>query len=818
MPFLNFTSAMLILSIIAVAATTATRNCLIINDDRAINHARNESGQKLLMEAFVENGVRVRAVPSQSMRFRDDLVSALVPQSTVASTSGVYFDESACLKVSLTQDGPSNVTNGNLMAKVLADGRLEFIRVSDNKILLSERHVRKLVPTVTRPPLPGFSSVDVSFKAFASERIYGLGQHRSGSLNNKNTGPLKFLPANTEILIPVAHSSLGSVFLFNLPSSGYVEYNDTLTHWRADTVIQLDMWVATTHDSPPHATSPWAQLQSVYADATGHAPVYPEWTSGFWQSKNRYHNQTQIMDVARGYQERSLPLQLMIIDYYNWAPNPLGDETLPAQCWPDPAAMVQELKDMGIELMISPYFHAIAGTSKYFADAERKHLLALDADSGKPVTAYDDAYIYDLFQPEARAFAFAAVKKGYIDPYDLHHWWLDCDEPCGLNFNDPNRTTADLLYNNGTWPASFVGSAYPHMLDQMVYEGMTASDSKYKHDNVMLARSAWAGSQKFGGAVWSGDTSSNFINLNQQFRAGLNLVMSGLPYWTTDIGGYAGGDIDSPSFRQLIVRWFQWGAFCPLFRLHGSRGGGPNEEGGTQCGGSGASNEVWNFGDASEAAIRRVMDLRESLRPYVMEQYELASSKGIPVMRPMFFDFWNDAQANSDETDDQMMFGPSYLVAPQMNENSTERVVYLPALPNGEVWRNVFTLVEHNTSAGGMAIVESTPFVGDGFDTFPLYYKAKLTPYPPSPPTPKPLPVCDKSCTITNSTDGVGRGHRETIPCVSAAACCDICINDPKCFSFVFGLDREIPTCYLLLSAVRAVITKHGRSYGCVRG
>ncbi len=324
-------------------------------------------------------------------------------------------------------------------------------------------------------------------------------------------------------------------------------------------------------------------------------------------------------------------------------------------------------------------------------------------------------YLYDLFQPEARAYAFRAVEEGYIKPYGLHYWWLDCDEPCGGNMNN-------LIYNNGTWPAAFVGAAYPHMLDLMVWEGMGAPGKVYEHDTVQLARSAWAGSQRYGGAVWSGDTHSDFKNLNQQFRAGLNMVMSGIPYWTTDIGGYSGGHIDSADFRELIVRWFQWGAFCPLFRIHGSRRGGapfpPGDAG--ECGTS-SSNEIWNFGPESEAAIVRVMKLREQLRPYIMKLYAEAAKSGTPIMRPLFFDFWEDEGAQT--IDDELMFGPSYLVAPQLNQNASSRSVYLPALPKGTVWHNVFTRVETDTSAGGRTITEDTPLSGDGFGTFPLYHR-----------------------------------------------------------------------------------------------
>jgi alpha-D-xyloside xylohydrolase len=235
----------------------------------------------------------VRAVPIGGA-IRDDLVSALLPP-----TDGFIAGPGACASVTIGAPGQS-VTSGNLRAELGADGRLSFTRLHDSKLLLSEATPRSLAPTNTTPPLPGFLGLNVTFKAVADERIYGLGQHKTGTLDNKQAGKLSLAPRNTEILIPVAHSSLGYAFLMNLPGFGSVEFGDTLTSWQLDTVLQADFWVATT--DPPAAqgpeVSPWAQLQHSYANATGHSPVYPQWTSGYWQCKNRYHNQTQVMDVA----------------------------------------------------------------------------------------------------------------------------------------------------------------------------------------------------------------------------------------------------------------------------------------------------------------------------------------------------------------------------------------------------------------------------------------------------------------------------------------------------------------------------------------
>jgi len=434
--------------------------------------------------------------------------------------------------------------------------------------------------------------------------------------------------------------------------------------------------------------------------------------------------------------------------------NTIGDETLPKSCWPDPKLMVEQLKELGVELMVSPYSHSVGNASHNWAGAVANNFLATDKD-GHPAASYAGGFTYDLFNPEARAYAWDAMQKGYVDQYGLHHWWLDCDEPCGGTNNGSYGT--DWLYNKGKWPSAFVGAAYPSMLDLTIYEGMGAPGKAYEHDNVMLGRAAWAGAQRYGGSVWSGDTQSTWQDFNQQFRAGLNMVMSGIPYWTTDIGGFGGGDTTSPDFRELVVRWFQWGAFCPLFRLHGARQGPTWPPGQAGVCGQDASNEVWMFGNESEAAIVTVMRMREQMRPYVTEQYEAASAEGTPIMRPLFFDFHDD-QA-SQQVDDQQMFGPDYLVAPVLVKGATSRNVYLPPLPNNTVWVNVFTGCETDTSTGGKNITEATPLA-----TFPLY--KRLSP-----------PDVDK---ILCKFPGIERPGKAT--CENAACCYDVDLGANACY------------------------------------
>jgi alpha-D-xyloside xylohydrolase len=189
---------------------------------------------------------------------------------------------------------------------------------------------------------------------------------------------------------------------------------------------------------------------------------------------------------------------------------------------------------------------------------------------------------------------------------------------------------------------------------------------------VLLCRSAWAGSQRFGAAVWSGDVESTFEALAAQIPAGLHMGISGIPWWTTDIGGFRNGDPTSPYFRELVVRWFQFGVFCPLFRLHGVREPGPL----VGSGQTGAPNEVWSFGDEAYRVIREQLELRERLRPYVTEQMSTASANGLPPMRALFLEFPDETPAW--EVTDQFMFGPDVLVAPVTTYGARERAVYLP--------------------------------------------------------------------------------------------------------------------------------------------
>jgi len=344
---------------------------------------------------------------------------------------------------------------------------------------------------------------------------------------------------------------------------------------------------------------------------------------------------------------------------------------------------VKQLNDMGVNVMVSVWAQVENGSSN--VDTMRQNQYMVSCPQNYDMCHQND-YLYDPTIPEAREYVWQQVKKGYYD-YGIKIYWIDADEP-EQNVGDPSQYYS--IGNDKT-----VGMMYPNFHMQTFYNGLLDAGET---EVVMLSRSTWAGGQRFGTIVWSGDIESTFDSLSQQVRAGLNMGLSGQLWWTTDIGGFYDGNINDPVFQELIVRWFQYGAFCPLFRIHGYRN--PQDPTDPVCGFSGGPNEVWSFGDTAYQAIVVMMNIRESIRPYIMQQMQLASQYGTPVMRPLWFDFPDDKQLV--DIDDQFMFGPTYLVAPVLEYGATSRRVYFPA---GATWKHYFT----NTTVVGGVYVDAFP-------------------------------------------------------------------------------------------------------------
>jgi alpha-D-xyloside xylohydrolase len=565
---------------------------------------------------------------------------------------------------------------------------LTFSRATDGRELLKERH-KTTAEYLARTFIPGGGTWKIEQRFFAddAEKSYGMGQRQHGYLDQKGC-VLDLMHRNTEVSIPFLISNKGYAFLWNHPGLGRAELGRNDTRWVAEAAYQLDYCVIV--DGSP------AALLRRYAELTGFPSAFPEWAAGFWQCKLRYKTQKELLEVAREYHRRRLPVSVIAIDFHHWCK--MGDWSFDPVCWPDPAAMVRELKAMGMECMVSIWptvDHACAN----FRHMNDQGLL-LRNERGMPLQNGSSVQtFYDATSPAARAFLWEQVRKGYVR-HGIRCFWLDTMEP-ELVPLEPDNTRCHL--GNGRE----VAALYPLCHQQAFHEGLKAEGEAAP---LTLGRSAWVGSQRYGGAVWSADIPSTFDSLRRQVAGGLNIAMSGIPYWTTDIGGFHGGDIDDPAFRELLVRWFQYGVFCPIMRVHGVRRQSsrpPEDPGKADPNHPNVPNEVWSYGEETCAILSEQIRLRDRLKPYILAQMKVAETTGLPPMRPLFVDFPGDPRCW--EVEDQFMFGPDVLVCPILSLGARTRRVYLPTLPAGTDrpgWRDAWTGETHE---GGAAFDVAAP-------------------------------------------------------------------------------------------------------------
>ncbi len=671
---------------------------------------REYDSETMWIEPWGPNALRVRVTKMANMPQPEEEWALLPPEPGGAS---------------LTIRGQAaTLTNGKITAELTRSGKVVFLN-QKGEVLLEEFHRNRRDELEGLHPRPGekpaveaeskeylkifVSALEIEAREFypipggdyrltarfesdPAEKLFGMGQYQQPILDLKGC-TLELAQRNSQASVPFLLSSLGYGFLWHNPAIGRVTFGKNITEWTAQATQILDYWIVA-GDTP-------AEIEEAYAHATGTVPMMPAYAMGFWQCKLRYRTQAELLEVAREYKRRGLPLSVIVADFFHW-PNQ-GDWKFDPEYWPDPPAMVRELKEMGVELMVS-IWPTVEPRSENYREMEEKGYLVRTERGGRIVLG--DAALFDATNPAARKFVWEKARQNYY-AQGIKIFWLDEAEPEYSYYHFDN-----YRYYLGT--DLQVGNIYPQRYARAFYEGM---DAEGQPDVLNLLRCAWAGSQRYGALVWSGDINTDFRALRNQFAAGLNMGIAGIPWWTTDIGGFHGGSPDDPAYYEVFARWFAYGAFCPVFRLHGFRN--PIQPPLSDRGGgkmvSGAANEVWSYGEEIYAICKKYLFLRERMKPYIAKLMQEAHEKGTPVMRTLFYEFPHDPAAW--EVSDAYMFGPDLLVAPVLEAGLTRRSVYLPA---GARWTDAWTGAEH---AGGQAVTAAAPL-----DTIPLFLRdgAKL--------------------------------------------------------------------------------------------
>ncbi len=665
-----------------------------------------KEGEKVLIEAWGKDSLRIRMTAQPEMDKEDwalcEPVEKYEPEirlEEIDVTDPWYRgEEYAAYHQKAVQ---AVVKNGKILAKVNTEGWLSFYN-ERGELLTAEywrnrdRINRYCVPLRVgareMKPIPGTTDfmLTARFEAFDNEKIYGMGQYQHKHLDKKGA-VLELAHRNSQASVPFMVSNRGYGLLWNNPAVGTVTFGTNVTEWTAKSTKKLDYFI-TAGDTP-------AEIELHYSAAVGRAPMMPEYGLGYWQCKLRYRNQKELLDVAREHKRRGLPMDAIVIDFFHWTIQ--GDFKFAPRDWPDPEAMVAELKSLGIETVVSVWPTIDDKSENYGEMKDNGYLVKADRGMEQHMTWMGDTVFYDATHPGAQRFVWERCKENYYKK-GIRCFWLDEAEPEYGPYDFDN-----YRYYKG--PALQCTNIYPLMYAKGFYDGLRAEGEK---EILNLVRCAWAGSQKYGVLTWSGDVHSSFRSMREQLQAGLSMGMAGIPWWTSDIGGFLGGNIENPDFCELLLRWFAWGAFCPVFRMHGERSPWYEREeeyiDGVRQLTSGQDNEVWSFGEENYEILKKFLFIREKLRPYIRSCMKDASETGSPVMRPMFYDFPKDMACY--ETESQYMFGDKLLVAPVMEPHVDKRTVYLP---NGCRWQETAT---QKVFDGGQYVEAAAPI-----DVIPVF-------------------------------------------------------------------------------------------------
>jgi alpha-D-xyloside xylohydrolase len=549
----------------------------------------------------------------------------------------------------------------------LERGNLSFRAVNENELL---QEGNSLPRTYEPAQANGENTYRVTdrFSPSPTEALYGLGQHQNGIFNYRGA-TVELGQNNTDVAIPLLVSSKGYALMWNTAALTYVDN-------RFPSELTISAIAGKSIDYYFIYGPEMDAIIHEYRIMTGHTPMLPKWAYGFFQSKDRYESLDEIQQIAKRYRDEHIPLDAMVQDWFWWKNE--GDPEFNAN-YHDVPKDLETLHKENVHTMISVWGLLDPNSETYKTLEAQHHLIS-------------GVHVYDPSSPEARDTYWNRL-PGKLLAQGWDAFWLDSAEPEEFwpHMGDAILRNKQLAIGNG---AEYT-NVFPLLHTLGVQDHWKETTDRRRV--FLLTRSAFLGQQRVGATVWSGDVYTSYWALSHQVPAGLNFALSGYPYWTTDIGGYwpaFPGATEQPSYQELYARWFEFGAFCPIFRTHGHR----------------PHNEMWTY-DKVESTLIRYDKLRYRLMPYIYSLAWKVTSEDYTIQRPLVMDWRTDEKTWN--IGDEFMFGPAILVNPVLKADATHRSVYLPSSPK---WYDFWT---GDSTPGGKDIEAETPL-----DRIPLYVRA----------------------------------------------------------------------------------------------
>ncbi len=641
------------------------------------------------IQFFSPSIVRVTKWPISKTYVKESLSVIRTPQKTVLGIKQNGNDlilKSEKLRVSLN----------------LNSGQISFM-TSGSGLLLSESEAGARFTGFNDTGVETFN-VYQAFVLDKDEAIYGLGQQQQGKMIQRDL-TLNMIQGNTDDYIPFFLSVKGYGLFWDNYSPTIFEDNPEKTSFKSDVGDCIDYYFMYGGSADG--------VIACMRDLTGQVPMFPLWTYGYWQSKERYKSQDELVGVVKKYRELGVPLDGIIQDWQYWGNNYLWNamEFLNPEFY-NPQKMVDDIHNLNAHVIIS-IWNSFGPQTKQYKELDKIGALMdfktwpeSGSEKWPPNPDYPSGVrVYDPYNPEARDIYWKYLEKG-IFSLGMDGWWMDSSEPDHLQFKPSD-------FDNKTYLGSFrkVRNAFPLMTVGGLYQHQRSVTSDKRV--FILTRSAFAGQQRYGANTWSGDVVASWDALRNQISAGLNFSLCGIPYWNSDIGGFFlwnfKNTLNDPDYRELYARWIQFGAFCPMMRSHGTD----------------APREIFQFGKKGDKvydAIEKSINLRYSLLPYIYSASWDVTANQSTMMRALMMDFPKDKQAL--DINDQYMFGKSLLVCPVTKpmysaegkeDFSTVRTREL-YLPKGTDWYDFWTGEKYT---GGQTVNKETPL-----DIIPLFVKA----------------------------------------------------------------------------------------------